>query len=201
MKVVEVKYTKRFNLGNYEHEEISLTAAVEDDGDMNIVEEILGLKTMAESAHSGATKGADEEQAPLEDAGPEEEETPEEKPKAKPAKKSKPAPTTAPSKEVEEDGTDEETVDEDGTDEEEEEEKPAPKKKFKKSGTVYQRSNETHKKIFADHLTNLIPKWKASEASKAKAKKLSLELDGKDFLDADGKGVPSFIAALKKGMK
>ncbi len=187
----ELKFTRRYTTDvAYEYEEYTVAAQIDEDDD--VVATLNKIKADVELAHSEA--------APLVEAGPDEEETVEETPPVKASKKSKAKPTTAPIKE-EEDAEEEETVDEDSGEEEEEEEKPVAKKKFKKSGSVYQRTNEIHKKLVAEQLFKIAPKWKSSDASKAKAMKLSKALEGEDFLDADGAVVPSFIAALKKGMK
>jgi len=44
------------------------------------------------------------------------------------------------------------------------------------------------------------PKWKSSFESKAHAKKVSQKLNGKDFLDENGKVLSSFEAEAKKLM-
>ena len=88
MRVTEAKYTRRYNTGNYEHEEFSLTAVVSEDE--NHVEVLAQLKSDIQNAYAG-------EAGPsvTEDAGTEMDETPEEEEKpAKRSKKSKRSRTT-----------------------------------------------------------------------------------------------------------
>lgn len=212
MKVSEVRYARRFNTGNYEHEEIALVAVLDEDD--NVQEVLAGLKADVCAAHSGESTAS-----PSDEAGTDEEEIEEEIKPAKKGKKSKPAPTTAPSEESEEDddgATDEEieeeieAASEEEETEEEEEITPAKKapskdgakdsKKFKKKPQVYQRSNVTHKDIFSKTMTKVRPNWKKAFESKAHAKKVSVKLEGTEFLDEKGKVLPSFEEAVAKAM-
>lgn len=179
MKVTEAKYVKRINLSNYEHEEISLTSALdEDDVAAQVIEELKAIVC------SGAPAAAPEE-------------LPEKSPKGK-GKKAKKEEEVVPEVAEEEEQATEETEEE--VVEEEEEEKPAPKK-GKKKGSPYSRANETHKVLFTETLKEINPKWNKSDAGKAKAKKASMEMDGEDFLDAEGEILPSFVKNLKAKMK
>lgn len=221
VRVTEAKYTRRINLGNYEHEELSLTAIVED-GD-TAVGVLAQLKADIVTASGGEAASGPLPPPPPEDAGPEAVETPEEKLPKKSSKKSKPVPTTIPtSKPAEEevvDDEDEEAENEDGSgddstpdDEEEEqtiieededdvEEEPAPKKKsFKKKSQTYQRANETHKDIFSGVMTAVAPAWKKTFESKALAKKVSQKMEGVDFLDEDGGVFASFKEQVRSAM-
>lgn len=86
---------------------------------------------------------------------------------------------------------------------EEDEEEVAPVKAAKKTKAKtsnYSRSNETHKAMFADALNNSFPSWKKTDAGKSKAKKLSQDLDGTEFLDASGEILESFLDAMAEGM-
>ena len=58
MRVTEVKYMRRYNLGNYEHEEIMLGAALEDGEDH--LAALNDLKTDVEAAKAGATSTGSE---------------------------------------------------------------------------------------------------------------------------------------------
>ncbi len=178
MKATEIKYTKRVNLGNYEHEEVGITAVLDEDD--CAVKGIAELKELVAKAIAGEPPPAATETKPAKTG--------------KPTKTEKKAPAPAAEEE-------EETIEE----KEEETETPPPAKPakggFKKKGSVYSRTNDTHKAIVADKLTELYPKWKKDAASIAKAKKLSKDLDGTDMLDSEGELLPAFVASLKKGMK
>lgn len=225
MKVTEAKFTRRYNVGQYEHEEFTVTAMLDDKDD--VVETLTILKADVESAHKGEAS-ADSSQEP----GREEAETSEETKPAKAGKKSNPKSTTTRGKESkattteteseiqdetsdEDDGEDQEAGD-DGEEEtiddeegnEEEEEKPSKKatqspgkKPLKKKGSPYSRSNETHKSLLAKEFRKHFPDWKENAKREAKAKKFSRDSDGKDFLDGEGNIIPEFVKALKAALK
>ncbi len=208
MKATEISYAKRVNLGNYEHEEIKITAVL-DEGD-DAVEGLAELKGMVASAVD--TEGLPAIAAtgkPVKSAAGKSEKvdkTAKKPAKAAAGKTAKPEPVDEVETEDEEtpETTEEEETEVVEEEEEEPEEKPAKKpvgKALKKKGSTYARTNEQHKALMAEKLTELFPKWKKTEESKAKAKAISKSLDGTDFLDAEGDIVPSFIVALKKGMK
>lgn len=208
MKVTEAKFTRRYNVAQYEHEEYTVGAVVEDGDD--VIEVLTQLKADVEAAHAG--------EAPVTED--------------KPAKSKKKKSTTVESNEDEtgdddtetddsetdsdsdipEDETDEdntETDDSEGTEEEEEPPKttkgkkaaaPKDKKKFKKKPQAYQRANEAHKELFSGVLKAVAPNWKAKETTKVLAKKVSQKMEGTDFLDEDGKVFPSFKELVRKHM-
>ncbi len=183
MKPTEISYMKRKNLGNYEHEEVKITAVLDEDENAGAgIEE---LKVMVDQALGDntapavtTTKTGKDKKAGKKDAKPE----------------------VVEAEEVEEEEIEAAEVEEE-TEEEEVVETKKPAKAGKKSGSVYSRANETHKALMVEQLTKLFPKWKKTDAGKAKAKAVSKSLDGEQFLDADGDIVNSFILALKKGMK
>lgn len=173
MKITEITYGKKFNLGNYESEEYRLTAVLDEDE--NTIGAIAALKLEVIEAQSGVT-------FKVEASEPE----PVMKPKPKKAKKV----------------IDEPIPDETGeSDPEIQDPAPKAKKKFKKKATTYDRANEIHKKLFSASLAEIAPSWKSTDAGKAKAKQLSRDSDGVDFLDDDGDVLESFVVAMKKGMK
>lgn len=203
MKVTTLCYSRRYNLGEYEHEEFHVNAEIEEGDDH--VEILAGLKCDIEKAHSG------EADAGTQDAGPAKVEPKEDKPSKGKGKKSKPAPTTTPSKESqdsEDDGEEEiaeeeieDAGEEEVAEEEVEEEKPtkkAPAKKLRKKNEVYDRDSQIHKKLFTKTVTGMSPKWRDTPAMAAKVKKVSMALEGEEFLDADGQVLEGFKAALKK---
>ena len=56
MKVTEAKFTRRYNVGQYEHEEFTVTAMLDDKHD--VVETITVLKSDVEAAHKGEGSGS-----------------------------------------------------------------------------------------------------------------------------------------------
>jgi hypothetical protein len=210
LKFTVVKYGRRFNMGNYEAEDLSAEIAVEEGEDAT---EALGvLKEWVENNRTRVDAAETDEEAEETD---EEEDVP-------PAKKKKASKKTKVVEE-DEDGEDEELEDmeddeeaeedeededeesdeEEESDEDEAEEpkskKKAPAKKtFKKKGTVYDREDQLHKKLFVEACTAAtgVKDWVKKNASKAKT--VSVKLNGTDFLDADGDVVDTFKAAIKK---
>lgn len=229
MKVTEIKYARRYNVGNYEHEEYSVLAIL-DEGD-SMENAVSKLKQEVAAAHAG--QAAYYEDAPAEK---EEEETE--------AAEETEAEETEAEEEVDEGNEEgaeaeedeaEESDDEESSESSEDSEDEEPKvkargasttkskktsaggatskatstseksgetekKKFKKKPQVYQRTNETHKEIFSNVLKAVAPDWKKSDKTKAKAKDVSLKMEGKDFLDETGEVIPAFRAAVKKLM-
>jgi len=193
VKITEAKFVRKYNVGQYENEEYSLTAEVEDGE--NAVKVLQKLKADVAKAYGASPSKSEED---------EEETTPAPKKKSKPA----PEPEEEDEEEVDEEETDsddddEEESDEEESDEEEEESKPAKKasakKSFKKKPQDYNRS-EQHKEILSSVLKEVAPDWKKSEASKKKAKAVSTKVVGLAFLDEDGEVLKSFKAAVKKMM-
>lgn len=190
MKPTEVKYTRRYTTEvQYEHEEFTATAAV-DDGE-SAAEALEELKQQVEAVHSGeptSNKGKKNNGKKKND----EEETEEEE-------------TEEESEETEEES--EEETEEESEEDTEEQEEEASSKKNKKTGRStskvqpYNRENDTHKGLFADTLKEVAPNWKKSDGSKAKAKNASKKLHGVDFLDADGDVIDGFKTQVKKMMK
>ncbi len=199
MKATEIKYARRINLGNYEHEEVAITAVLDEDD--SAVEGIGELKKMVAEAVAAGDTGS----LPGVSAKDPKGKTPavEKKTEKKAGEKKGKAVEEKPDDEVESDDADvSDSQEEETIEEEKEEKKPAAGKKgFKKKASPYSRTNDTHKALFSEKLTELFPKWKGSDAGKAKAKQISKDLDGEEFLDSEGEMLPSFIASLKKGMK
>ena len=221
MKVTELKYVRRFNLGDYEHEEFAVTAQVEDGE--NHVGLLIGLKADVAAAHAGEASAASSQSMPSGDLGAQTEEKPAAKGKKKSSKKSKTKDTTTPSDESEEENSEtsnaqsddeemsneDETSDESESDENEEEEqneekkpakKAAGKKKFKSKAAAYDRANEIHKKLFSEQVKAIDPKWNSSEAKKKRVQETSRKMHGEEMLDGEGKVLNSFYGALKKAI-
>ena len=189
MKINEIKYEKKFNLGNYESETITVGAAVNDNEDPILV--LASLKKFVESRGITASEPVAEEQLELKPLPLEVTEAPvvaleEEKPKK--AKKQRlkaavepwtedvaaveetpdPAPAPAPA--------------------------PAPKKASKLGTTPYNRDLDIHKKILVSALNDQLGNdWKTKSA---KVRDASIKLQGEPFLDKEGLLLQSFMESF-----
>ncbi len=214
LKVTEVKYTKKFNTGNYESEEYSLTASLESkENPLEVIAELKAQVLQAKSGEAATSEEEDEEED-------EEETTPKSKAKSKAEDESEEdesedeEETEDEESEDDSDDTDEEDESEDEEEEseeeaEEEEEKPkakakkaAPKAtKFKSKPQGYTRSDRVHKELLGKTLSAVWPDWKKNPKNKDKALKVSKKLEGVAFLDEKGQVLKSFKDALKKALK
>ena len=183
MEIQEVKYTKRFNIGDYQHEEYTVTANAEEGA----TKAFAALKEAVAKAHAGdvVEKAKVSRAGKAKEAKEEETEEVEEAPKAVKAKAVK---TAAKVVEPEEEEETEEA--------EEEETEEAPKavkgKAVKKKGSEYNRNLDLHKKLFVEVLNdNLGDGWVKKNAGRAKT--VSIKMEGKSFMDADGEVVAEFI--------
>lgn len=194
----EVKYGRRFNLGNYEHEEISVSTCIDESVDVRGV--ILSLREMVLDAQKGEDMPVEKKKS----TEPKEEKT-------KATKKTKKVVEVIEEEEIdeevdaeelaEEEGEEQEETEEEFDDEEEEEVKPAKKKATKKVKTTpYDRKNNLHKKMFGDFLNDNYPSWKNTPAAKDRAKNASAECHGKEFLDNDGQLTLGFKTAMARLM-
>ena len=172
MQVREVRYTRVFNVGPYEKEEYCLLATLEEDSGKTARECIDSLRKEVLSSHKAVSMDA-AAASPVKEA-----------PKTRGKKAAKA-----------------EVVEEEAEEVEEEAVAPKAARKTKAKTSNYSRSNETHKAMFAEALNANFPKWKKTDAAKAKAKKLSQDLDGTEFLDADGEILESFMDAMAEGME
>lgn len=200
-----VAVTKRYNVAQYEHEEYSIE--IEIDEKEEAVDALVELKGMIQKAYEtdAATASSEEEEKPRR------------------GRKPKASKDEGDIDEEDEEESDEEEIDEEADAEEEGEEdeendeeevvenpkrggkKAAAKttttaKKSRSKPTMYDRTDETHKKLFTEALTSYFPSWKKSEATKKKAKQISIKLDGTSFLDNEGSFTDEFIGNLRKGM-
>lgn len=228
MNINEAKYTRRYNLGDYEHEEFTLSAVA--DGEEKGASLLAVLKREVIEAHKTVIIT----------------EVPEEPKKEKKNGKSK----TNNAKDSNEDGEDpssedsgydgkgdkdyeaasteasyddnnsaEGGEDDSASEESREEEVPAKgkrgkaskepkeeksekgKKAHRRKPQHYDRSIEQHKDKFKIALESVAPDWKKNEESKRKAKKASENLEGDEFLDENGDVMPEFITKIRKLMK
>ena len=225
MKLTEAKFTKRYNTGDYEFEELSLSALAEDgDSGTGILCE---LKADIEKAFTGEIEEKLEEKKPPAKRG--------RKPKAKKEKENngksnntdRDEDSHSEASEAEDAGNDgESNQDDESSDTEadnnrdsvseesddsnedgQEDEKPkrtskerGARKTYSKKPQAYDRNIEEHKELFGSTLRLIAPDWKKSEDTKMKAKAVSQAMEGKDFIDVTGEVLPSFKAEVKKRM-
>jgi hypothetical protein len=167
MKITTITYMERKNKGNYEHEEISASANV-DDGESFA----LAMASLKNAVHS-VLHGIVIELPKAEVVGPVtyDEETKtnlpveEVKEKKKRAKKAAEVPETI--------------------------ENPvaAP---VSKNVVIYNRDLDTHRQLLSSYLNKNFPNWKTTEG----VKEFSISLAGKHFLNDDGAVVESFATLL-----
>jgi hypothetical protein len=169
MKITELKYTERKNLGNYEHAELSATALLEDGEDL--ASAFYTLKQYVELALCNELIKHSQKQ--------EEVVVPEPVVEA-PVKEKK---TKAKKEKVVEAPVSDETSN-----------IPAiPEEKPAKPAVVYNSTIAEHKSIFGGYLTKKYENsWKTSHPAD-EIKSFTASLNGKDFLDNDGKIVESFL--------
>lgn len=173
MKINSLKYVRKFNLGNYESEEVGVDAMVEDGENatsvLDSMIQFVNTKGKVNNVQPYSTGALGKTTAPSEPtvveepkkkaAAPKKEKAPE------PVKEeAAPAPAPAP-------------------------EEPKQTKKKASSVTKYDRSAETHRKLFSEILEANVKDWKMNSE---KAKEVSVELIGQDFLDMEGKVLPEF---------
>lgn len=194
MKITGATFTRKYNVGQYESEDYTLTAIIDDNE--NATNALIELKEVVDAAFNNKT-AVETKSNPS-------------KAKATPAKKSSKVVDLDEDEEdivEEEDVVEEEDEVEEEEEEEEEEVKPKAKPKAKAKSTAkkskeqnYDREVETHKELFGEVLAEVAPKWKSSAEGKAKVKTCSIKLNGQPFLDVDGEVLESFKLAVKKHM-
>jgi len=180
MKITELKYTERKNLGNYEHAELSATALLEDGEDS--ASAFYTLKKYVELALCNELIKHSQKQEKVPSVI-DPSELPPVEPEgfiSKPVKEKK---TKAKKEKVVEAPVSDETSN-----------IPAiPEEKPAKPAVVYNSSVAEHKSIFGGYLTKKYENsWKTSHPAD-EIKSFTASLNGKDFLDNDGKIVESFL--------
>lgn len=73
-----------------------------------------------------------------------------------------------------------------------------PKKVKPKTGVVYNRAIDLHKKLFSTVLTKEFPDWKSNQEL---AKSVSIKLENEEFLSESGEVCESFLVKLRNAMK
>lgn len=195
--VTEIKYGRKFNMGDYQSEEISLVAALEPGEDA--LEALAELKGMVMAAHEGEesqtnaqpSKGAvEEEDKQPEDGGSDDE----------------------PSTQDDDDASQEsESQEDEGEVQESKAGKGSSKAKGQSSsegssgrktktkvGGKLDRTNTVHKDLFGKLLDEKYDGWRKSAQKKAKASKILDKLNGTEFLDGDGEILMSFKKEVAK---
>jgi hypothetical protein len=194
MKITELKYTERKNMGNYEHAELSATALVEDGEDINAavltlktyvsyalngeiskieVKEVSNGKTNTECNENGTNDGGNSQEAQAEEKSASDKKT---KKSIKKGNKvavveSEPVVEVAP----------EETPEE------------SAKKTPPKNVVVYNSNIAEHKSIFGGYLAKKYDNaWKTAKPAE-EIKAFTSSLNGKHFLDDQGNIFPSFL--------
>jgi outer membrane biosynthesis protein TonB len=188
-----IKYLRRKNLGNYEHEELEVSASVEGSDPQEVMDTLkafvlsnLGLET------------SEKVEAPKKEIAKKEEvKVTKEKPQAK-------------EEEVKEEVKEEEAKEEEVVKEEpkKEEAKEEKKPKAKKETTVkvkatkltaYDREHDPHKALLSKFLDEEFKGWRKPDELK-KAGAASRALNGTDFQDGNGEILESFKEAFRKMM-
>ena len=179
----EIKYTKRFNVGNYEHEEYSVAYSVSENESPEA--SMMKMKNFIQDSFTNTLGKSAAVNTPS------------------PApKKEKPASKTKSVKVADDAPADKEVDTEKEFKKETSEPKEPKKKRNQKKNVVYNRDLAEHKTEMASILNRDFPEWKATPESKAAAKALSGKLEGTPFLDGKTAAVlPEFVAAIADGMK
>lgn len=221
-KIIEAIFTRRYNTGDFNYEEHTLTAQVED-GETG-TEVLVSLKAEVNAAYTGDIAEVTETK-PAKVGKTKKEEKKNGKSKASSTDDEDASDEDSADEDASSDGegdSDDEAADaetdsddDDSSDDSEEDDdaKEAPAKKgktaasssgtkkgFKKKPQNYNRALEEHKDIFSTVLRSVAPDWKKSPESKAKAKKTSEKMEGVEFLDESGEVLESFKSQVKKLM-
>ena len=175
-KYNEVKYGYKFNKGNYESEDISVSANLEEGSVAELIEHLKGL------VHGKPSNPVADTTSPVAS-----------EPKAEPAKVDTPPKKAAPKAKK---AAAVEAVEE--TKEVETLPTKAEPKTVKKVATPYDRTNDLHKKLIGEILDKEFAGWRKSSG---RAKDASAEMNGKDFLDNEGLILASFKESFRELMK
>lgn len=208
MKITEMKYMKRINLGNYEHEEFGAVVQVEEGETESVTNIAAGLKDFV-NENLGKSVNDISEPSPKKEN--------EEAPKKKNSKKkaeSEPEEKTDPVDEFLDavsEGEEEVELEDELVDEEE-----APKTTKKKTSkkktsakkteaaaskkyTKYDNKDDLHKKLLIDFVNaEYKDRWKKDKEAKAAVTRISQEKVGDNFLDEKGDILLQFKAPFRK---
>mgnify|MGYP001376863270 CR=1 FL=1 len=183
MQVLTIEYAYRKNLGNYEHEEVKLSASLES-GD-NVQESIANLKLLAFCSLQPVVN-KQPEQPKLEEAI-----TPTQQTEILNDNESKDNSKKKSSKKGNKKSSEESSEKSEVIEASDILEQVLEPKKFKKSEFApYSRDNVHHKAMLTSYLNSSFPNWQKKEG----IKDFSISLEGKDYVDSKGNIVDSFKA-------
>lgn len=186
MRLNTLNYMKRFNNGNWEHEEISVGIMVEDGESASEV--------LKQAMSFVLTKGETDLPLTMISGTPE--------PKAAPAKKAAKVKEEVVKAEPKVEAAKEEVAKAEPKVEPKADSTPEPAKEVEKKATrvketPYDRANELHKKLVAEFLDTAHKGWKSNAA---KAVAVSTKMAGKPFLNSEGSIIKEFKEAFSAEM-
>lgn len=187
-----IKYSRKFNLGNYESEEIGVEAFIQgEETPKQCLAHLMDFVNSRGQADFAVTqvKKAD---GPVEIKAAEETTTKVDQRQKEESVKKEEIPAPKPKKEFKNPQPPVRT-----TPEEKAVAKLPQKAAAKSRATTYTRTTELHKKLLSELLDSAHPTWRANPT---KAKEASLKMEGMPFLDDSGKILDSFKEELKKEM-
>ncbi len=221
MKLNEAKYTRRFNTGEYEFEEYTLSVIADenDDGKELLTElkaEVIAAhtndpkkkedkengKSSSSKHNSKGTKSAAKSNEGADDKSSEDDEATNTEADDSSDSESETSESSEASEGDESSDSEEDTSSSKSSSKSKSaKSEKASGKKFKKSPQHYNRGIEQHKEIFGRVYTTINPDWKKKEETKKQAKSISEELEGEPFLDENGEVVDSFKTRIRKLLK
>jgi|694.fasta_scaffold86811_4 hypothetical protein len=176
MKIKSITYTQRFNMGNYEHIEISAVAEIEDQDKAD-----QAMASLKQYVQKGLTAKKESEEIPTGIKAKEAIIIEEELAKEAPVKEKKPK--------AKKEKVIEATLESDNTITEKIVEK-------KKPAIAYDSSVPEHKSILGGYLSKKYDNaWKTAKPTQ-EIKDFTTSLNGKEFVDTDGKIVDSFLELI-----
>lgn len=199
MKSGNVRYLRRKNLGNYEHEELEVSTVVQEGEDAQVITEdlidfVLGnlrLPTLEKVQQKTPGKKVEAPKKEIETNG--EPTSPEKKPLVADG-------TTTPKEEEKTPAPKEEKKEEKKEESKKEEPKKETKRRIKKVTTsVYNREDEAHKALIGAFLDKEYKTWRTKNEL-PKASKASKTLNGSEFLNAEGEILDAFKVEFRKHM-
>lgn len=189
--VNELRYEKTFNLGNYSSEKVGIAVALEKEENPGaILKKLMSfVETRGEGEFSGAAPGAVVQEVVAQFKTPVAKEV-----KAKEPKVQKPKAEKVTIKEPEAEAEIEAAAEE-ATEVVVEEQK---KKVVKNKNTPYNRADSLHKALLSKMLDSREKNWRAKAA---KAKEVSEQMAGVDFLSEEGTLLESFVTKFLESFK
>jgi len=190
MRFTDIVFSRKKNLGNYESEEVSISAVVAEDENVSdclalVKQEVLHALGMAvDPVVAAPTKKATPIDTKVTKPAIVTEEAPVDTSKEDAAKAKKEA---AAAKKAEKDAA------------AKAKKEAAAAKKAEKATVPYNREEKSHRIEFAKVLASVNPNWKTECAELGKA--ASADLSGKPMMDDEGKILPEFKALVEEAIK